>query len=395
MFVFPFKMSIFSSNKPKIAIVFDIGSSSVGGAAVLLYPESKPKLLYSVRKDMVFQENFRFERFVASMLETLEKVAQDVSKVTLPPHSEKTFSCFLASPWYASQTRVLKKKFDVPFKVNEKLLDETLQKEIEDFKTQEVQKMGSDAVILETKTIQTKLNGYETSNPIGKEAIDFQTAIYISISPNKIVQTITEKIKKTFHAHSLHFNSFPFSSFVVMRDMFHEKNFLFMDISGEVSDISIVRDNILQETVAFPLGKNFLIRKLASEIGSTFQEAASQFRMAKNEELEEGHDKKVKKTLDKVGKEWITAFQNSLQSISGRKELLPRDIFITADEDVSRWFIENLQDSGADSLSVAGAVFNIRHLNGPFFSSFCDSETSVERDAFLMIESLFINRLAT
>jgi hypothetical protein len=388
-------MSIFSSNKPQIAIIFDIGSSSVGGAAVLLFPKRKPKVLYTARRDMAFQENFHFERFVSSMMETLEKVAQDVSSVKLPPHSEKTFSCFFASPWYASQTRILKKSFGNSVKIDEELLKETEEKEIETFKAQEIKKMGGDAIILETETIQTKLNGYETSNPIGKEATDFQTAIYISISPGKIAQTITERIKKVFHAHSVHFNSFPFSSFVVARDIFHEKSFLFMDISGEVSDISIVRDNVLQETVAFPLGKNFLIRKIAGETDSTFQEALSQFHMAKGEELEEEHDKKVKKALDAASKEWITAFQNALKSVSGRKELLPRDIFITADDDVSKWFIENLQDSGSDSFSVVGNVFNVRHLNGSFLSSFCDSETAVERDSFLMIEAIFINRLAT
>ncbi|MFA6565832.1 MAG: hypothetical protein WCT48_03750 [Candidatus Paceibacterota bacterium] len=394
MRAFPSKMSIFHSSKPKIAVIFDIGSSSVGGAAVLLSPSQKPKMLYSVRRDMAFQENFHFERFVSSMLETLEKVAQDISAVKLPPHSEKTFSCLFASPWYASQTRILKKSFGAPVKINEDLLKETEEKEIEAFKAQEIKKMGGDAVILETKTIQTKLNGYETGNPLGKEATDFQTAIYISISPNKIVQTITEKIKKVFHAHSVHFNSFPFSSFVVLRDIFHEKSFLFMDISGEVSDISIVRDNVMQETVAFPLGKNFLIRKIASETDSSFQEALSSFHMSKNEELEDHQDKKVKKALDMAAKEWITSFQNALRSISGRKELLPRDIFITADDDVSKWFVESLQDAGASSFSVVGNVFNVRHLNGTFLSSFCDSETAVERDSFLMIESLFINRFA-
>ncbi len=392
MFAFLFTMSIFSTKKPAIAIIFDIGNSSVGGAAVLLHPKNKPKLLYTVRKDMAFQEKFDFERFVSSVLETLEKVASDISSVKLPPYSEKVFSCFLSSPWYVSQTRIVKKNFESPVKISSRMIEEIQRKEISDFKALEIKEMGEDAIILETKTIQTKLNGYETNDPAGKEATDLQMAMYISISPQKIINSLTEKIKNVFHSHTIHFNSFPFSSFVAIRDMFHEKNFLFMDISGEATDISLVRDNILRETAAFPLGKNFLLRKISGDTGSTFQESASQFRMARNEELEENSGDKVKKALETAGQEWVKGFQNNLSSLLGQKELLSHDVFITSDDDVSKWFVENLQSVETDQFFAAGKNFTVRHLNSIFLSSFCDSETAVERDPFLMIESIFVNR---
>ncbi|MCX6736323.1 MAG: hypothetical protein NTZ13_04530 [Candidatus Parcubacteria bacterium] len=392
MFAFLFMMSIFSSKKPAIAIIFDIGNSSVGGAAVLLHPKNKPKLLHTVRKDMASQEKFDVDRFVSSMIETLEKVAQDISAVHLPPHSEKVFSCFLSSPWYVSQTRMIQKNFETPVKISSRMLEEIQRKEIGDFKALEIKEMGADAIVLETKIIQTKLNGYETSDPEGKEATDFQMAMYVSISPEKIVESITEKIKKIFHAHSLHFHSFPFSSFVVIRDLFHEKNFLFMDISGEVTDLTLVRDNTLRETVAFPLGKNFLMRKIANDTGSTLQESASQFRMSKNGELGEKSVGEVKTALETASKEWIDGFQNSLSAVLGKGELFFRDIFITSDNDVSKWFIENLQDVETNQLSVTGNAFTVRHLNSVFLSPFCESENTVERDSFLMIESIFVNR---
>jgi len=382
-------MGIFSSHKPKIGIIIDIGSSSVGAAAVLLSSSHKPKIIYSVREEMVFQEHFVFERFASSMFKTLEKVLMDISAVNFPPHSGKFFSCFLASPWYASQTLLLEKKFKDSVTFDENLLNELQEKEIEIFKLREIEKIGRDAIILETKTIQTKLNGYETNNPFGKNAQEIEVAIYASISSEKIVKAITERIKKVFHMSSPQFYSFSLASFAAIRDIFHEKSFLFMDISGEASDLSIVRDNVLQETITFPLGKNSTIRKIASGLSSSFQEAVSLFRIAKDENLEEKTGRKIKKAMVVASKEWITAFQNALSSVS-EKQTFPQDIFITADTDVSSWFIENLQDSGADSFSVIGNVFTVRHLNGSFLSSFCDSETGVERDSFLTIESLFL-----
>jgi len=384
-------MGIFSSHKPKIAIVVDIGSSSVGAAAVLLSSGYKPKVFYSVREEMIFQKNFSFERFASSMLKTLGKVLTDISVVKLPDHSGKTFSCFLSSPWYASQTIILEKKTDVPVMVDEKFLYELQKKEIEDFKVREIEKIGRDAVILETKTIQTKLNGYETGDPFGKKAQEIEVAIYASISSEKIVKAITERVKKVFHMSSPQFYSFSLASFTAIRDMFHEKNFLFMDISGEASDLSVVRNHILEETIAFPIGKNSVIRKIAEETALDFQESASLFRMVKDEDLEKTAGRKIKKAMLAAGKEWILSFQNALSSAS-TEESFPKDIFVTADNDVSKWFIENLQDAGTDSFSVVGNAFTIRHLNGTFLSAFCDSETGSERDPFLMIESLFLDR---
>ena len=392
MFKLPFEMGIFSSNKPQLTTIVDIGSSSIGAATVLLYPDKKPKIIASVRKDMVFQESFRFERFVISMLETLEKVTQELSHIPVPPHSERTFLCVLASPWYASQTRVLKKTFDKSTKIDENFLNDIHNKEIAAFKEKEMEIMGKDAVILEVESIQTKLNGYETTNPFGKESTDFQTAIYVSISPHKIIQAITEKIRKAFHGKVLHFSSFPFASFVTIRDIFHEKNFLFMDISGEVTDISIVRDNVLQETVSFALGKNFLIRKIVSDVGSTFQEAVSQFHMSSESGMAENDEKKVRKAMEKAGAEWVAECQTVLSPLVERQEILPHDAFITADEDVSNWFIGNVQELENSSFTMASNTFNVRHLNAPFLSSFCESGTGVERDSFLMAEGLFAKR---
>ncbi|TRZ53327.1 hypothetical protein D4R99_01060 [bacterium] len=369
----------------------DIGSSSVGAAAVLLSSGYKPKVFYSVREEMIFQKNFSFERFASSMLKTLGKVLTDISVVKLPDHSGKTFSCFLSSPWYASQTIILEKKTDVPVMVDEKFLYELQKKEIEDFKVREIEKIGRDAVILETKTIQTKLNGYETGDPFGKKAQEIEVAIYASISSEKIVKAITERVKKVFHMSSPQFYSFSLASFTAIRDMFHEKNFLFMDISGEASDLSVVRNHILEETIAFPIGKNSVIRKIAEETALDFQESASLFRMVKDEDLEKTAGRKIKKAMLAAGKEWILSFQNALSSAS-TEESFPKDIFVTADNDVSKWFIENLQDAGTDSFSVVGNAFTIRHLNGTFLSAFCDSETGSERDPFLMIESLFLDR---
>ncbi len=387
-------MGIFSSKKPKIAIVFDVGSSSVGVAAVELFPQRKPKVVFSAREPMAFQENLKFNRFASSMLGALEKASRLLERAILPPHSEKTFSVFFASPWYASQTRISKKAFITPTSVTDKLLRDMQKKEVDDFREFEIHKLGTDAVLIEAQNVQVKLNGYETPVPEGKNALTLETATYVSIVPRKIAHIVKEKITGIFHSQDVFFHTFSFSSFAVARDIFfHKKSFFFLDIGGEVTDISIVRDNVLQETRTFPMGKNFLLRKIALEFGAPYEEALSYFTMMTSHKLAEQESGKAKKAMEAAGTEWLSEFRGALYELSREGGFLPHDIFFTADEDVSAWFAENIQHQEIREIVLAEKTFTVRHLDAAFLSSFCESEKGVARDPFLIIEAVFLAKL--
>src|SRR3989344_9661603 len=108
-------MSIFKSNKKKdeLALVFDIGSSSVGGALFLMQKNGVPKIIYSVRESISLEKKLSFDRFFSLTLKSLEMVANKINLAGLGA-PKKTF-CVLSSPWYASQTRNILLKKDTPF----------------------------------------------------------------------------------------------------------------------------------------------------------------------------------------------------------------------------------------------------------------------------------------
>jgi cell division ATPase FtsA len=385
-------MSLFSSQKPKIAVTFDIGSSSVGAAVFLLHPNQKPRMIYSERQDMVFQQELEYTRLVSSMVEKLTDISQKALNAYGAPVGEKSIYCFLASPWYASQTRISKKTFKTPIKISKKLLQEMYKKEADAFRETEIGKIGDDVEIFEIENIQTKLNGYETAEPFEKEASEVQIALYVGIAPSKIVDTVRDRVIKEFHHPVPEIRAFPFASFVVTRDFFHEKNFLLLDISGEVTDVSVVRDNLLQETASFPFGKNFLLRRITSALHCSAEEALSHFRMSKAGLLEDKTQQKVLEVYGEMGKEWRSEFQKTLQSITPTTAFLPHNVFVATDEDVSTWFVENIQDEDLSQFYLSDQTFTVRHLNSKFLSAFCDTDNKVLRDPFLMLEGIFVAR---
>jgi len=121
-----------NSRESTVIAVFDIGSASVGGALISFHAGEKPKIIWSARESMVFQNDLNFGRFLSSMLETLEKVLIKMQQSEMP--HPRSFLCVFSSPWYASQTRVIKMKQDKEFAVSKRVVEDLVAREIESFK---------------------------------------------------------------------------------------------------------------------------------------------------------------------------------------------------------------------------------------------------------------------
>ena len=142
--------SFFSLRKPKetLAVVFDVGNASIGGALVLLSLDNPPKLMYTVRRELHLQKKLDFRRFITSMGVTLEAVARDIEKNGLPHlHFTKLGSvvptasfCILSSPWHASQVRAVTVSHKEPFKITHTMISRIIEKEITSLKQSQLER---------------------------------------------------------------------------------------------------------------------------------------------------------------------------------------------------------------------------------------------------------------
>lgn len=390
-------MSIFSiKKKEKLVAIFDIGSSSVSGALALI-PDKKsdgiPKIIHTAHSEIPFQENLDFDRFLHLMLKSLEETAIKMAKGNRAV-PKKVF-CFLASPWCATQTRVISHSRNTPFMFTEKMAAELIEKELKAFENSELKKyadVGSAAEIIESKNIEISLNGYKTAKPFGKYAHEVEMTLFVSMSPKTILDLVEEKIHTFFHVSGIHFHSFVFSSFVAVRDMFPENDdFLLADIGGEITDISMVKNDVISESASFPYGKNFLIRRISSSLNKLPAEALSLLSIYVAGKLESSMVRKMEGALKKARNEWLAHFQESLSGLSSA--FLPETVFLTADKDVSPWFAETIAKEEFSQYSQTRNKFNVILLEASSLRRFCKNKDGVERDPFLMLESIFINRI--
>lgn len=378
--------------KDKLILVFDIGSSSIGGVLFWVQPSGIPKIVKVVRESTPLQENLDIEKFLSSTMKTLEIVVNKIYSMRIGKPAE--IFCVLSSPWHISQTRVIKLQKNTSFLFTPKLALDLIQKETalfeEEYLAKYLNARGSFRSI-EYKNIKTMLNGYETSSPLDQKAKDLEMTILISISPEQVLKKIEEIIGRHFHFKNIRFSSFSLASFAVVRDVHaHNEDFLLIDIGGEVTNISMAKKNILRESISFPLGCNFIVRKLASALQSPLSEAKSLFSLFQDEHATEHVGNKIAPIVNQLKTEWLTKFQESLANLSNDISI-PSTIYIVVDKDKANFFRQTIENEQFNQYTLTESKFKLVFLNAEFFYGMALFNSNIH-DPNLIVDAVYINR---
>jgi len=388
-------MGFFSGNKnkDKLALVFYIGSSSVGGALFVMQTSGIPKLLISLREKLPLQKTLDIDNFESSTLQALGLVADKIYTAGLGKPEE--IFCVLSSPWHVSQTRAIRLQKNAPFVFSSKLAFELIEKEISFFEEEYIEKYKQEASAvrsIEFKNIKTMLNGYESISPINQKTKELEMTIYISISSDKFLKKIEEAVRTRFHFKKIRFSSFTLSSFAVVRDIYaHKEDFILIDIDGEMTDITMVKKNILRESISFPLGTNSFARGIALSSGSSIAEAESLVSLLKDAHAEESVERKNGPVLNKLKQDWLHKFQESLSNLSNDISV-PSTIYLCVDKGMANLFSEIIKNEQFNQYTLTESKFEVIFLEAEVFHGMVLFEGGVERDPFLISSSIYINR---
>ncbi|OGI95055.1 hypothetical protein A2917_01590 [Candidatus Nomurabacteria bacterium RIFCSPLOWO2_01_FULL_42_17] len=388
-------MGIFgwNKNKEKLVLVLYIGSSSVNGALFWTERSGVPKIVFSIREPIALEQNVEADRFFALTIKALENIASQIHRSGLG--APKEIFCVLSSLWYVSQTRIIRLEKNTPFIFTSKLADSLIQKEISFFEQEYLAKYSNSKKSVKTiefKNVKTILNGYESRNPLNQKVKEVEMTIFFSIAGEQILAGIEEVVKKYFHFKDIKFSSFALASFAVVRDVYREsENFLLIDIGGEVTDISMVKKNILRESMSFPLGFNFMVRGVASMSSSSLVEAKSLISLWKDGHAGDAVVKNIGPVMEKLKMDWLTKFQESLANLSNDISI-PATIYLAVDKDLADFFSEIIKNEQFNQYTLTESKFEVVFLGPKVFHGLAKFEEDIVRDPFLIISSIYVNR---
>jgi hypothetical protein len=391
---------LFTKSDQNVVAIFDIGNGSIGCSFAQLSHTDKPILLYTHREPITYLPHVTAQRLLETMLKLLKSVSSNVSQDAWKKyhHSVRHAYCIFSSPWFVSQTRILTYAKDKPFTVTQGLIDNIVKSDEQQFlaalnegKYEKV--FGSDLRLLEKKIIHTRLNGYEVTEPINKKARQLELTFFTSFMSELIIQNVEKVLQYYFHFKSVEYYSYALTAWTAIRDIFpHESDFLFLDITAETTDVMITEGGVLSQTVSFPIGRSMVLRKIVDTLMVPPEVALSFLNLYNKGETDQEFTEKISGIMDEAQTLWAQTFIQTLQKIKAY-QLIPKKIFLTADADCSAVFIESLRQPMPAELDVPQNNFEVVFLGSSVVEPLAYSDDSEPLDAFIALESTFLNRI--
>ena len=181
--------------------------------------------------------------------------------------------------------------------------------------------------LINAAIVDVRIDGYKINNPVGFQGRDVSIAVFNAYAPMihlGALQTIAAELK-------LNLLNIAAEPYAVAKSMGLENtmdfNAIFIDIGGGTTDIAVVRNSGLEGTKMFALGGRAFTKRLAQELGVSFEEA--EVLKIKYSEGKLGNDVslKIERILDDDCRVWLSGVELSRAEFSD-SDLLPYRFFL-------------------------------------------------------------------
>lgn len=385
-----------------------MGSGSVGGAIAIFCHGGKPKIVYETRQEFPIQQRMNHSRLFSTMSSVLEEVANSVAKNGLPILRQKfgglkidRVVCVFSSPWHVSTTRSLHFNFEKPFKLSPHFITDILDYESKNFLKAFAKDRTSSfyydhkAVIVEQEILRTLVNGYPVAFAVDKEPSEFELDLFMSAFPRS-VKKVAEKIIGQHYPHAhIDFRTSTSVFFHALSKLYPDQNNLIVaHIGGETTDVSVVKGGVINESVSFPLGKNFVARRLMDGApGLNAEVALSMIKIHNEGNMSPKLSQKSSGILNRAEEDWVALFADSMRDFS--KDLfLPTKVLILSGNNSAKTFADfitarRIPVRGGDTPPIIA-----EEVSGDFFEKNIEYVGGMggAADDFLAMEVFYLDR---
>ncbi|MDP3785359.1 MAG: hypothetical protein Q8R12_04880 [bacterium] len=355
-------MALFSNSQDfKNILVLDIGTASVNALWARSAQNSPPEIFFSTRAGLRLLENPDFRSMWRYVKESLLGVIAALKKEHNRIRFDLVFVVF-SSPWYVSQTRIVKMERLESFTVSQKLFDDMVSEELELFRARSQEKFGlssDNIVIMEQEIMKVSLNGYPVPEPLKKKTRQLELALYASLARKELLEDLGNLLEHQLGRAKVKINSSPLALFEVLKETVGlEEGFLLVDMGGEITEISLVERGMIEEVLTFARGGHFVVRRLASSLGVGLEEALSLLKSKTRGDLKSSLDQKMGGILEEAGKEWSRLFFEALGGL-GKSRPLPQTLVLVGGASGLEVLRKQVESEELSRFTILGRPFKV------------------------------------
>ena len=261
----------------KYAIILDIGSASVAAAIVASDTVTKENPVifshreWAVIKDATVENPTRFieEALLRLFLVIGSTGTAELSKYD--PHAHISYiQTSISAPWAHTITQQAEYENNDGFTITDKLVKNLVadakKQSMENLKTVEfLEKEGLE--VITNQTLHMTANGYTITDPRNLEAQKLFISHSSGVASSKIVAAIKEHTENVFPNAQLLLNTFMLTYYSAVRDVYSATSEMtLVDITGEATEVGIVRNNELTKVSHSLIGSQTLVRMLSGKL---------------------------------------------------------------------------------------------------------------------------------
>ena len=383
--------------KSSTSIIVYIGNGVVKGGLVFHQQGKKPLIISSRKKDLKYYPDRDRAQIETLILGEFENLIKEIKTEDFPKlHNIKCGKpdnalIILSSPWYLSQTNIIKMQEATPFLVTDALVNKATSNIVKGYTGE-----SSNLSVLEQNFLSVTLNGYNIVNPIGKKTKDLDINVFTSYVRNESVKRIEDIVSSNFHLHNIHIHSQSLVSFSGINDIYPDiKDYMVIDVTSELTEILIVKDGVLRDTASYPFGRYSLMQSIAREMTSSEDVAESSIQLYLNGKLEPEIKLKMEASLNIARKEWLDSFSSVLKQITVNGTL-PKNLYLFASNDVSTIYKQFIESEEYQQFALTEGKFEVEIIGVASTSQLCDSDKNSnineDLDVSISIGALFNNK---
>ncbi|MDZ4284695.1 MAG: hypothetical protein U1A28_02640, partial [Patescibacteria group bacterium] len=363
---------------------------------------AEARLVYGAGEDFMFHEHVQAARLDRAMLAALEKVAAELSRAAHERgesirHAMLTFS----APWYIAETKILYYKHDTPIEITAATIDALIEEAWRRFGTtpstiphaRGEREAGDESTLIEQSIARVALNGYPTRSPVGKVACTLEIALYLSRISRSTLEAIDAVLARTMPGASAvpHSEALVLSS--VLRGLFpaHE-DFLLCHVGAEMTELALVIEGVLLETVSFPYGSHTLVRELSSATKSVPAATLSLLSLDPKD-MDEKTTRRTSEAIRTLGERWFAELSRSLASLTDTHGLMPTWCMVLAENmAMTERFRQFILGEGSASAFLGGGILHPTMIPEQALATKLTCEVSAApcmRDISLACEAIF------
>ncbi len=336
-----------------LTLILDVRSSSVGGVVMQFIKDGPSVILAAERDYFYFENSVKSSEFIARAEVSLNHVLEQLINKTSYSKPISSIEIFYGSPWYKTYI----KNFISDDKKETVLTKDRFEEIIEKILKQE----NSQNIILEKDLISVTLNGYKTQNPFHKKTKKIELSLYLSILHKDTRKRFLKIISKYLNTRKIKGHTHPLSTFKVLNKIFfHEKNYVIFDISGEMTEITIIREEKIVKLISIPHGSNYFIRGLSKKCKYDFETAFLKLKLLSSKEVDPLCKKDSEKAFAKIKEEWFEIVKKALEE--AKIQSMPHTFYVSTDQEVQELIDNILKDMGGYFETFKIGKKPVRHL---------------------------------